>query len=74
MHRTEWNDPAADAIRALAAAEKPTWGCRCVRMTTPAHGVLIYTCEPCTERARRELADYQNPDTDQLAFTNWGMY
>lgn len=74
MRRTLWNDPAADAVLALSNAEKPTWGCRCVRMTTPDRGVLEYTCADCTRRARAELEKFQNPSDDQLAFTNWGMF
>ena len=40
--------------------------CGCRNVTTIARGVLIYTCAPCTEEARRWLAGYQNPHTDQI--------
>lgn len=75
MHRTEWNDPAADAILALSTAEKPTWACRCVGMTTPDRGALSYTCAPCFARARAALQAYENPHSDQIDLaTNWGMF
>lgn len=58
----------------LHTAEKPTWGCRCVAITTPDRGILDYTCAPCTERARAALQAYENPHTDQLPLMNWGMF
>lgn len=48
--------------------------CGCEAMTTRDRGALVYTCAPCMEVAHWNLQHYENPHTDQLSLSNWGMY
>lgn len=71
----EWDEDASEAVWLLSRTVRVEGRkCGCVRLTTPDHGDLVYSCAPCVAEARAWLHSLRNEDVDQMAFSNWGMY